>query len=49
MQNAIARAWRTTPIEDLLRYYTARISSEKGVPTITEFIYYYAAKLKSTD
>lgn len=47
MQNAIAKAWRTTPIDDLLRFYTARISSEKGVPTITEFIYYYANKLKN--
>ncbi len=47
MQNAIAKAWRTTPIDDLLVFYTARISSEKGVPTITEFIYYYANKLKN--
>lgn len=41
MHNAIARAWRTTPIDELLRLYTARISSERGVPTLTEFIYYY--------
>ncbi len=47
MQNAIAKAWRTTPIDNLLRFYTARISSEKGVPTVTEFIYYYANKLKN--
>lgn len=47
MQNAIAKAWRTTPIDDLLVFYTAKISSEKGVPTITEFIYYYANKLKN--
>lgn len=47
MQNAIARAWRITPIDDLLRFYTARISSEKGVPTVTEFIYYYANKIKN--
>lgn len=47
MQNAIAKAWRTTPIDDLLKYYTAKISSDKGVPTITEFIYHYANKLKS--
>lgn len=46
MQNAIARAWRTTPIEDLLQFYTAKISSDKGVPTITEFIYFYANKLR---
>lgn len=47
MQNAIAKAWRTTPIDDLLQFYTAKISSEKGIPTITEFIYYYANKLKN--
>lgn len=47
MQNAIAKAWRTTPIDDLLEYYTAKINSDRGVPTITEFIYYYANKLKN--
>lgn len=45
MQNAINRAWATSDIDDLLTYYTARISSSKGVPTLTEFIYYYANKL----
>ena len=47
MQNAIARAWQTTPIDDLLTFYTAKISSGKGVPTVTEFIYYYAHKIKN--
>lgn len=47
MQNAINKAWRNTDIDDLLKYYTARINSEKGVPTITEFIYYYANKIKN--
>lgn len=47
MQNAINRAWKQTDIEELLHYYTARIHSEKGVPTTTEFIYYYATKLNS--
>lgn len=46
MQNAINGAWRTGDIEDLQKYYTARISSEKGVPTITEFLYYFAEKIK---
>ncbi len=46
MQNAINKAWRTADIDDLLKYYTARISSEKGIPTMTEFIYYYANKIK---
>ena len=47
MQNAINRAWRVSDIDDLLRYYTAKISSDKGVPTLTEFIYYYANKIKA--
>lgn len=46
MQNAIHRAWRSSDINDLLINYTARISSDKGVPTVTEFIFYYANKLK---
>lgn len=46
MQSAINKAWRTTNIEDLSNYYTAKISSDKGVPTLTEFICFYAQKLK---
>ena len=45
MQNAILLAWRISPIEDLSSYYTARINYETGVPTPTEFIYYYADKI----
>ena len=47
MQNAINKAWRTADIDDLTEHYTARISSDKGVPTLTEFIYYYANKIKN--
>lgn len=47
MQNAINRAWATSSIEDLLANYTAKISSSKGVPTLTEFIFYYANKIKN--
>lgn len=47
MQNAINKAWRTTDIDDLLLHYKARISSEKGVPTLTEFIHYYAKKIEN--
>ena len=47
MQNAINRTWRTSCIDDLLMYYTAKINSEKGVPTITEFVFYYANKIKN--
>ena len=46
MQNAILHAWRVSPLEDLSTYYTARINYETGIPTPTEFIYYYADKIK---
>ena len=46
MQNAINRAWRHSDIEELLTHYTAKIHSEKGVPTTLEFVYYYANKVK---
>jgi len=46
MQNAINRTWNTADIEDLQTYYTAKITSDKAVPTLTEFIYYYANKFK---
>ena len=47
MQNAINRAWAISNIDDLLENYTAKISSSKGVPTLTEFIFYYANKIKN--
>lgn len=46
MQNAILHAWRISSLEDLSALYTARINYETGVPTPTEFIYYYADKIK---
>ena len=46
MQNAILHAWRITPIEDLTKYYKARVNYETGVPTPTEFVYYYADKVR---
>ena len=47
MQNSINRAWTTTDIDELLENYTAKITSDRGVPTITEFIFYYAQKIKN--
>ena len=47
MQNAINKAWRTNNIDVLLQLFDAKIRSEKGVPTITEFVCYYATKLKN--
>lgn len=48
MQNAILHAWRVSAIEDLEKYYTAKINYETGVPTPIEFIYYYVDKIKKT-
>ncbi|MCM1180647.1 MAG: response regulator [Clostridium sp.] len=47
MQNAINSAWRSNDIDELLKHYTARINPDKGVPTLTEFVYYYANKIKN--
>ncbi len=47
IQNAIDRAWKQADIEDLLQHYTAKIHSDKGTPTITEFVYYYANKIRN--
>lgn len=46
MQNAILHAWRRSSLEDLEKYYTARINYETGVPTPTEFVYYYAERVR---
>lgn len=47
IQNAIYHAWRTSPIEDLTKYYTARVNYETGIPTTMEFLYYYRDKIKN--
>ena len=48
MQNAINRAWATSDINDLLENYTAKINPARGKPTLTEFICYYATKIKNS-
>jgi len=47
MQNAINKAWSTMDADDLLMYYTAHIHSDKGVPTVTEFVCHYANKISA--
>ena len=47
MQNAIKRAWDTNDIDDLFKYYTARIRPDKGFPTLMEFVCYYSSKIKN--
>lgn len=46
MQTAINYAWRTSAPEELEIHYNAKINYNTGVPSTTEFIYYYANKLK---
>ncbi|MDR0875949.1 MAG: response regulator [Clostridiales Family XIII bacterium] len=46
MQNAIRNAWRFTDTDELYKHYTAKFNLERGCPTMMEFIYYYASKLK---
>ena len=46
IQNAIIHAWRVSSIEDLEKYYTARVNYETGIPTPMEFLYYYKDKIK---
>lgn len=48
MQTAINHAWKTADIDTLTECYTAYINPNKGIPTITEFIYYYADKVKKS-
>ncbi len=45
MLNAINKAWKTSDPDDLYKYYTARIDLDRGSPTVSEFIFYYANKL----
>ena len=45
METAIKRAWKISSIEDLEKYYTARVNAETGVPTPSEFINHYAEKI----
>jgi CheY-like chemotaxis protein len=47
MTNAINKAWASSSVEDLQKLYTAKIDTHKGYPTYTEFIYYYARKIKN--
>ena len=49
MQYAINRAWKTAPIEDLEKYYTAKTHSCRGVPTLSEFIFYYVDLLREKE
>ncbi len=46
IQNAIIHGWRISAIEDLEKYYTAKVNYQTGLPTPMELIYYYVSKVK---
>jgi ActR/RegA family two-component response regulator len=46
MQTAINDAWKSCAVEDLHTHYTARIDIRIGVPSPTEFIHFYADKIR---
>ena len=48
MQTAINDAWDNTDAEDLRTHYTARVSSKSGSPNVSDFIHYYADKIRNT-
>lgn len=47
MQYSINCAWKSCHIDTLKEHYSARIHSDNGAPTITEFICYYSDKIKN--
>ncbi len=48
IQTAINNAWENNDIDELLKHYTARININTGVPSPTDFIYFYAAKIQKS-
>ncbi len=48
MQSAINFAWKNNDIDTLERNYTAHIRGKVGVPSPTEFVHYYANKIRQT-
>ena len=49
MQNAISRTWERGDGDILRKHYAAPIQSHKKCPTLTEFVYYYANKMRVGD
>ena len=46
MEYAIDSAWKKTDIDILTERFKARVRSDTGVPTVLEFVYYYADQIK---
>jgi DNA-binding NarL/FixJ family response regulator len=47
MQVAVSTAWKRNDAEDLKEHYTAKINPTKGMPTVSEFVNFYAEKIKN--
>lgn len=47
INTAINKAWNESDSHFLAQYYTPRIDPKRGAPTITEFVYYYAIKIRN--
>lgn len=46
MQNAIDKTWNTSDPNDLIKYFTGYVNPDREAPTLSEFINFYAEKLK---
>ena len=46
MHNAIDRVWKYGNLQTLQKEYTSYINPIKGMPTITEFVFFFADKIK---
>jgi hypothetical protein len=47
IQTAVNDAWdNTDDIEELLKHYTAPVRKDAGAPSPTEFVHYYANKIR---
>jgi DNA-binding NarL/FixJ family response regulator len=48
MKVAIDKAWKSTSIDDLEKYYTACIDIREGIPYPTDLVFYYGKKIRET-
>ena len=48
MQIAIKTAWKNSSVQDILDNYKTRILAKSGIPSTSEFIHYYAEKIRGT-
>jgi len=46
MQNAIDKTWNTSDPNDLIKYFTGYVNPDRESPTLSEFINFYAEKLR---